>query len=121
MGAVDITGFQRRRKLVAAKAAQALAEKAAQETPQEPPGRAETPPGDENTNQQPNEQQEPPGEPQEQPDEQPPTMQLTVEEIDAMDLETVRSTLNAHNVSFTHNTGEAKLKAKLKEVFGHVE
>lgn len=101
MAHVNVTGFQRARRLAAAKAKAEASETARQEADfvalnsNVPRGTSGDP--------------ENPNVPREKFEG------LTPEDIDALDVEQVKDFLNAYDVSFAHNTGEEKLREKLKD------
>lgn len=86
MALVNVTGFQRARRLAAEKAEREAKVEAEQE----------------NATESQNESQEP----------------LSPDDVDSLEIERVKELLTQMEIKFAHNTGEEKLREKLKDAIG---
>ena len=93
---MSLAGFQRRRRILAAKAA---AEAKASVTPENAAAGQNEPDNDELVDDQ-------LGKP------------ISPDDVDKMDLADVKAALDQLEVKFAHNTGEQKLREKLKDAIG---
>lgn len=109
---VNITGFQRMRRLQAEKAEKEAEAKALEENDADNNENEGVGEGLEEPRTNTNEQEENAEVAQIEPEKQ---KALTPDQVDTMDVEDVRAKLDELGINYVHNTGEAKLKERLKD------
>lgn len=128
---MSLTGFQRRRRMLAEKKLQEETVKVqeSEQTPVDPedkPTQTETDKQEEQSAGIPNDvanaltgddNDEQTDAQNDQTIEEKDENELTDEQIDSMDREALRATLDAMGVQYAHNTGEDKLREKLRNEF----